>query len=120
MKHDFKLFFDYLPWNEAEISGTLQSVYNWETETNTKTTWRIGDGTSAFYNYLYLRLCGFTENDTFRSNQIRHNVITREYALNQIKIDNAIRLDAIKFYADTIGFHLDTVVDRIEQMAEYK
>lgn len=120
MKHDFKVFYDYIPWNEKEIDSTLKQNYNWETEGNSGITWRIGDGTSAFYNYIYLRLCGFTENDTFRSNQIRHGVITREQALEKIYSDNTIRYEAMRFYAETIGFHLQTVVNRIEGVAKFE
>ena len=29
------------------------------------------DGTAGFYNYVYHTVAGFTEHDTFRSNQIR-------------------------------------------------
>lgn len=45
---------------------------------DTNTTWRIGDGTAAFYNYVYYTVAGFTEHDTFRSNQIREGQMTRE------------------------------------------
>ena len=72
--------FDYWKWDEAEIDDTLRD-YNWETAVDTESTWRIGDGTAAFYNYVYQTIAGFTEHDTFRSNQIREGMITREQAL---------------------------------------
>ena len=45
---------------------------------DSKTSWRIGDGTASFYNYIYYTIAGFTEHDTFRSNQIREGVISRD------------------------------------------
>lgn len=119
MKFDFKIFYDYLPWNESEIDETLARHYNWETEKNNASTWRIGDGTSAFYNYIYIRLLGFTENDAFRSNQIREGIISREEALHKLNEDNKIRYAAMQFYADTIGFSLPEVIERIESISNY-
>ena len=58
-------------WDEGLIDQTLAREYRWETAADTGTTWRIGDGTAAFYNFIYYTVAGFTENDTFRSNQIR-------------------------------------------------
>jgi hypothetical protein len=44
-----------------------------------------------------------TENDTFRSNQIRAGVMTRERALDLIDRDNRPRLPSIDWYLRTIG-----------------
>ena len=46
----------------------------------------IGDGTAAFYNYVYQTIAGFTEHDTFRSNQIREGMITREQAMQLVSM----------------------------------
>ena len=45
--------------------------YGWERAVDTSSTWRLGDATAPFYNYIYYTVAGFTEHDTFRSNQIR-------------------------------------------------
>src|SRR6185503_9291609 len=68
---DYFHLYDYVRWDEAEIDRLLLDEYEWETAVDTNTTWRIGDGTAAFYNYIYYTVAGFTEHDTFRSNQIR-------------------------------------------------
>ena len=60
-------------------------MYDWEKAPDTSTTWRIGDGTAAFYNYVYHLVAGFSEHDTFRSNQIREGQITRVEALALIE-----------------------------------
>ncbi len=112
LKHNFISFYDYIPWDENTINQTLKQ-YNWETATDTDATWRIGDGTAAFYNYVYLTIAGFTEHDTFRSNQIRQGVITREEALTLLKKDNVVRYDAIKEYANIIGFDVNKALDII-------
>ena len=72
---NYLYIFDYWKWNENEIDKILLNEYQWEFANDTKTSWRIGDGTAAFYNYIYHTVAGFTEHDTFRSNQIREGEI---------------------------------------------
>jgi len=98
--------YQYVHWEENKINETLIKEYNWETAPDTSTTWRIGDGTAPFYNYIYYTLAGFTENDTFRSNQIREGMITREKALNLAREENRPRYEGLKWYAEQVGFDL--------------
>lgn len=102
---NYYTFYEYIKWNENTINKTLIEEYDWETDPSTKTTWRIGDGTASFYNYIYYKVAGFSENDTFRSNQIREGMISRSDALALTQIENQPRFEAIKWYCDTI--HID-------------
>jgi hypothetical protein len=45
----YLLLFDYVPWDEGTINRTLIDGYNWENRRTPPSTWRIGDGTAAFY-----------------------------------------------------------------------
>lgn len=101
-KEDYFHIFDYWPWDEKLINQTLLGVYEWEIAIDTPTTWRIGDGTAAFYNYVYYTVAGFTEHDTFRSNQIREGQINREDALNLVLKENQPRYQNIRWYLDTL------------------
>ncbi len=101
--HTYLRLYDYIPWNEEEIISILIYEYDWEVAGDTEATWRIGDGTASFYNYIYYSLTGFTENDTFRSNQIREGLTTREEALARRKDENKPRYEGIKWYLNTIG-----------------
>jgi glucosamine--fructose-6-phosphate aminotransferase (isomerizing) len=116
LKHDGLQLFDYAPWNEERIIGTLRSEYDWELAPDTVSTWRIGDGTAPFYNYIYYNVAGFTENDTFRSNQIREGGITREQALALVEVENEPRWESLQWYASTIGFSLDDALQVIAAM----
>lgn len=104
LSHDFAWLFQYINWDEKEIMSTLINEYDWEVASDSNVTWRIGDGTAAFYNYIYYTVAGFTENDTFRSNQIREGMITREEALELVKVENKPRYDSIQEYSHQIGF----------------
>ena len=101
-------------WDEDTVVSTLREEYDWELAPDTKSTWRIGDGTAAFYNYIYYTLAGFTEHDTFRSHQIRDGVMERNKALKLVQEDNRPRWDSMQWYANTIGFDLAEAVRTIE------
>lgn len=109
-KTDYYHIFDYWRWDEKAIDDTLINQYDWETAPDTNTTWRIGDGTAAFYNYIYYTVAGFTEHDTFRSNQIREGNMTREEALVLVNDENRPRYPNIKWYLDAIGMEFDKVI----------
>lgn len=110
--------FDYIKWNEENIQNILINEYDWETDPGTKTTWRIGDGTAAFYNYIYYMIGGFSENDTFRSNQIREGDLTREEALKYSIEENLPRWDSMKWYCDTIGIEFESTIRKINSIAK--
>ena len=114
-KEDYFHMFDYYTWDEDEINGVLEE-YNWEKATDTPTTWRIGDGTAAFYNYIYYTVAGFTEHDTFRSNQIREGVLTRDEALKLVKIENLPRYPNIKGYLDAVNVDYSYAIDVVNKI----
>jgi len=106
VKDENLYLYDYLPWNEEQINRTLKEEYGWESAGDTTTTWRIGDGTAPFYNYIYYTMAGFTEFDSFRSGQIRDGVITRDQALAMIESENQPRWPSLIWYAERVGFDL--------------
>lgn len=116
MRHDYLFPFRYVPWHEQTIVDTLVSRYGWELADDTSTTWRIGDGTAAFYNYIYYTVAGFTENDSLRSNQIREGHLTREIALRLVHRENRPRWKSLQWYASTIGFDLKHALSVIDAM----
>ena len=119
-KENYFHMFDYYTWNEEEIDGILEE-YNWEKATDTPTTWRIGDGTAAFYNYIYYTVAGFTEHDTFRSNQIREGALTRDEALKLVRVENRPRYPNIKWYLDAVNVDYNkaiSIVNKIPKIYE--
>jgi hypothetical protein len=108
--------FDYYDWNEDQIENLILSEYEWEKSIDTSSTWRIGDGTAAFYNYIYYTVAGFSEFDTFRSNQIREGHITREHGLALIEKENMPRYETLRWYLEIIGLDFKTVIDRINKI----
>lgn len=68
--------FEYIRWDEEEIVSTLTRECHWETARDTQSTWKFSHGTAAFYNLLYYIMAGLTENDTFRTGQIRKGFLS--------------------------------------------
>lgn len=114
-KEDYYHIFDYWTWDEKIINETLK-IYDWELATDTSTTWRIGDGTAGFYNYIYYTVAGFTEHDTFRSNQIREGAITRNEALRLVEEENQPRYANIKWYLDALHMNFEEVITAVNNI----
>jgi asparagine synthetase B (glutamine-hydrolysing) len=119
INQDHLYLFDYMDWNEHEIDKVLIGEYDWELAEDTKSSWRIGDGTAAFYNYIYFAVAGFTEHDTFRSNQIRDGRLAREEGLKLVQRDNQPRWASIREYCNLINIDFGEairVIDRIPKL----
>jgi hypothetical protein len=58
-------------------------------------------------------MAGFTENDTFRSNQIRAGIINREEALEHANEENLPRYNSIQWYCDIVGIDFVSTIETI-------
>ena len=114
-KNDYYNFFDFYEWNENEVLKTI-AIYDWEYAIDSKSSWRIGDGTSAFYNYIYYTVAGFSEFDTFRSNQIREGQIDRETGLKLIKSENEPRYETLRWYLEILNLDFKTVIKTVNRI----
>jgi glutamine---fructose-6-phosphate transaminase (isomerizing) len=110
---DYYSLFDYYQWKEKEVEELILGEYDWERATDTNSTWRIGDGTASFYNYVYYNVAGFSEMDTFRSNQIREGMLSREDALGMIVEENMPRYENIRWYLEIVGVDYESTIGRI-------
>lgn len=115
-KSDYYHLFDYYRWDESAIFDLIKHEYNWETAIDTTSTWRVGDGTASFYNYIYFTVAGFSEHDTFRSNQIREGMLTREKALKLAEQDNYPRYETLRWYFEIIGLNFEEIIKRVNSI----
>jgi hypothetical protein len=113
VKDDFLYLYHYLPWNEDTIVGTIRREYDWEIATDTQTTWRIGDGTAAFYNYIYGTMAGFTEDEAMLSNMVREGYIDRDEAMRRGREYSKPRWPSIREYAQLVGFSAEEALQII-------
>jgi hypothetical protein len=106
-KDDFLYLFHYLPWTEEEVVGTIRREYDWEVATDTKSTWRIGDGSAAWYNYIYQTIAGWSEDEVMISNMIREGHFSREQGLARAAEFAPPRFQSIREYAQLVGFNCE-------------
>jgi hypothetical protein len=113
VKDDFLYLYHYIEWEEQEIVGTILREYDWEVAPDTSSTWRIGDWTAAFYNYIYLTIAGWTEDEVMLSNMVREGVHTRERALELAEEYRKPRLPTLQEYAQAVGFNCEEALNII-------
>ncbi len=113
VKDDFLYLWHYLPWNEHTIVDTIRAEYDWEIAEDTTTTWRIGDGTAPFYNYIYQTIAGFTEDEVLLANMVREGHIDRAEALRRAAEYGKPRWPSIREYAQLIGFSAEEALQTI-------
>lgn len=112
-KDDFLYLFHYLPWTEEEIVGTIRREYDWEVATDTRSTWRIGDGSAAWYNYIYQTIAGWSEDEVMISNMIREKHLTRDQGVARAKEFGAPRFPSIREYFQLIGVNCEEALTRL-------
>jgi len=98
-------FFDYEEWNEEEIIAVIQSELNWQHK-NGQNSWRFDCQIHALVNRMVYQILGMTEKDELFSKLVREGQISREEALERIRInieEQEIELQII-----------DKVLDRME------
>ncbi|OGU82892.1 MAG: hypothetical protein A2499_03175 [Stygiobacter sp. RIFOXYC12_FULL_38_8] len=115
-RKDYYHFFDFYKWDEQEIESILFNEYDREKAIDLDPTWRIGDGTAAFYNYIYYTVAGFSEFDTFRSNQIREGMVSREEALKKVNEENMPRYESLRWYLEIIGLDFEAVIKTVNSI----
>ena len=108
--------FDHLIWDEHDVNSTIISKYGFELSPDSPSTWRIGDGTAPFYNYIFVTANGFSEFDTFRSNQIREGYMAREDALELVLQENHPREESLRWYLDTINIDYVDAIRKINTL----
>ena len=117
-KDDFIHLYHYKKWKEDEIVQTIIKEYEWEVSQDTKTTWRIGDASAAFYNYIYYTMAGFTEDDDMLSHMVRENYISRDEAIKRSIEFSKPRIESIKEYTQMIGLNYEETLSTINSAAK--
>ena len=114
-KENFMHFYNYIDWNEEEIKKVLKEEYDWESDISYgKNQWRMGDGQTAFNNFIYYTVAGFSEYDNFRSNQVREGLISRDEATRLAEEDNKFKYNTLKNFSEIIGFNLEDVLSQVQ------
>ena len=68
---------------------------------------------------MYTLVAGFSENDTFRSNQIREGMISRKNALELVLDENKPRYNSLKWYLEIINLDFETTIKTINKIKRH-
>ncbi|WP_417792967.1 hypothetical protein [Terasakiella pusilla] len=115
-RNDYHNLFDFMAWDEADVHDVLYNKLGWENSADSPNSWRVGDGTAPFYNYIYTTVAGFSENDCFRSNQIRNGSITREEGMKLIMEENIPRREGLIWYLDRVGLNYADTIRKVNSI----
>ena len=74
------------------------------------------DPSISWSDHKHFHLRGFSENDTFRSNQIREGMISREKALALVYDENKPRYNSLKWYMEIIGLDFVDVIKIVNKI----
>ena len=98
-----------------KMEELLKREYDWQDYKDYgPNQWRMGDGQTAFTNYIFHAVAGFSEFDNFRSNQVREGLISRDQALRLAEMDNQPKYEVLRYFSYLVGFNLDEVLAKIE------
>jgi glucosamine--fructose-6-phosphate aminotransferase (isomerizing) len=86
----FASAYQFVDWNEARILSTIQSDLGWRNPPHSKTTWRSDCSMHLVKQYMYQSLLGWTKNDMILSGLVRKGQITRDEALERVKVENQL------------------------------
>ena len=113
-KDDALHLYNYIKYDKNEINFILKDYYNFfEDKTYGENQWRVGDGQTAFTNFIYFNIGGFSEFDNYLSNEIREDLISRDKALELAKKQNEVRIENIDNFCRIIGINTEEVLLRI-------
>jgi hypothetical protein len=98
--------FYYIKWDEDEIMRVISGELGWERCPHTENAWRADCTIAIFKNYLYNETVGFSKVEELLSNLIRHDMISREDAIERLSRDRLISEDLVGDLFSQLG--LDT------------
>jgi len=109
--------FYYIKWDEDEIMRVISGELGWERCPHTENAWRADCTIAIFKNYLYNETVGFSKVEELLSNLIRHDMISREDAIERLKHDRFISEDLVSDLFSQLD--LDTA-DLVEALKKAK
>ena len=105
--------YNYVKFDSKNIDNQLDQLGFISDKKYGLNQWRVGDGWTALTNFIYYQIGGFSEFDSYRSNQIREDILTRDEAIKLTTLDNKPRLESISNFCNLIGVNTEEVLLRI-------
>lgn len=87
-------YFYHTGWNEMECEGALSEL-GWELPPNCSSSWRADCVFTEVKNYMFKKMTGVTYMDAFFSTLVREGVLSRNEALQRLKIEGKPSLERL-------------------------
>ncbi|MBP7310042.1 MAG: hypothetical protein KA984_01990 [Candidatus Cloacimonetes bacterium] len=89
------MFYAYERWNPELILRSISTELDWQSPPDTLEDWHTDCLFNVFKEYMFQKMYGVSYTDAHLSNQIRHNYITREQAIQKLR-------DSKRYYASSL------------------
>ncbi len=89
-------FYKYLYWKEKDVIETITTKLGWNSCAHAGSTWKRDCAVAPLKSYMYRSILGFDDKDDHFSWLVRDGQISREEALNRIRIERNIPKEAIE------------------------
>jgi hypothetical protein len=105
-------FYDYCTWDGVAIIRALKTQTAWSVPESVVTDWRSDCLFNVFKEYMFQKMVGASYTDAFLSNQVRHGLMTRSQAWQDL-------IKSKKYYARELGrvlsiLEMDDLQDRCD------
>jgi hypothetical protein len=98
--------FDYLKWKEKEVESIITRELKWRKSDEIASSWRFDCRLDYVRRLLYASTIGVTELRDLFSKMIREGQITREDALERLKIENTVSKDVVENVLNQLGMKM--------------
>jgi len=89
-------FYRYLHWIEADVNRTIKEQLCWQCDGRSTKTWKTDCEIAPLKSYMYRAMLGFNDDDDHLSWLVRDGQITREEALDRLRKDREVPMEAVK------------------------
>jgi hypothetical protein len=97
--------FHYIPWEENVVLARIQDELDWRYPEALHSSWRFDCRLSHLKDLMYLISLGVTEKDDFYSKLVREAKMSREEALERVRLENEVPLNIIEGIFRQLGIH---------------
>lgn len=109
-----KPFRKYIEWKKEAIDAALEEI-GWKAPEGFAGAHRSDCYISYLKSYFYMRMLGYSDLEVERANQVRHNILTKEEAL---EVRDEWNLDTLRYITERFyGLDFDLLDDRAGQDA---
>lgn len=98
--------FDFIRWDESEVEAVIRENLEWQKSPEVASSWRFDCRLDYVRRQMYAATVGVTELRDLLSKMIREGMLTREKALERLKVEDHIPLPVIEDVLSGLGMKL--------------